>query len=305
MTEMRRLDVTDRRDAFARAQSSPVRGFEIRRDTFERLQAERPRLVAVLDSGLMLIAPRGGHAWLHFAFDGIESFRRDFPPALPTLVDALAPDEAPGGLYLRFTDLPNRPYVEPVLEASLFEMRYEWMEMNLTDLSPATVPDDLASGFLLRPARTDEFDAFAVVDASAFAQDPWLPVDYMDAVEHAAQMRMLEEHETGRLAGYIILDFDPDGAGKVRVIATHAEFRRRGLGEAMMRWSIAWFRERGAASVRLNVRVDNPPALTLYRKLGFVPGRRGLVYRRPTARDELEAMAANRKGTFIKFGGWR
>ncbi len=131
MTEMRRLDLTDRHDAFARAQSSPIRAFEIRRDAFERLQRERPRLVAVLDSGLMLIAPRGGHAWLHFAFDGIESFRREFASVLPALLDALKPDEVPGGLHVRFTDLPNRPYVEPVLEASLFEMRYEWMEMNL------------------------------------------------------------------------------------------------------------------------------------------------------------------------------
>ncbi len=303
--EMRRLDLTNQRDAFAKAQSSPIRAFEISRDAFERLQRERSRLVAVLDSGLMLIAPRGGHASLYFAFDGIESFRRDFPPVLVALLDALNIDETPGGLHLRFTDLPNRPYVEPVLEASLFEMRYEWMEMNLTDLSPAAVPDDLAPGFLLRPARIDEFDALAVVDASAFAQDPWLPADFIDAIEHAAQVRMLEERETGRLAGYVILDFDPDGAGKVRVIATHAEFRRRGLGEAMMRWSIAWFAGQGITGVRLNVRTDNPPAFTLYRKLGFVPGRRGLVYRRPTARDELEAMTANRKGTYIKFGGWR
>ncbi len=144
-----------------------------------------------------------------------------------------------------------------------------------------------------------------MVDASAFSQDPWLPADFIDAIEHAAQVRMLGEREVGRLAGYVILDFDPDGAGKVRVIGVHRDFQRRGLGEAMIRWSIAWFRERGAANVRLNVRVDNPPAFTLYRKLGFVPGRRGLLYRRPTARDELEAMTANRKGTFIKFGGWR
>jgi ribosomal-protein-alanine N-acetyltransferase len=305
VTGMRRLDLTNQHDFFARAQSSPVRAWEIQRDAFERLQRERPELFVALDSGLMLLAPRGTHARLHFAFDGIESFRHEFGPALLRLLDAAKSDEVAAGVFLRFTDLPNRPYVEPVLTASLFEMHYEWMEMNLTDLSTAVASGEIAPGFRLRPARADEYDAFAIVDRSAFPQDPFSPADYAEALERAGRVLFLEERKSRRLAGYLILAFDPDGAGRVRVVGLHEDLRRRGLGESLMRWSIAWFKERGTKGVRLNVRVDNPPAFALYRKLGFAPGRRGLVYRRPTAPDEIEALKAKQSGSYIKFGGWR
>jgi ribosomal protein S18 acetylase RimI-like enzyme len=306
MTQMRRLEAPKKDDLFETARTSPLRSFDIEREDFERLGRERPELIAATDTGLMLVAAKGSRAWLCYGFDSIESFRRDFQPALQVLVDGLAADEAPSGLFLRFTDLPNRPYVEPVLAASFFELRYEWIEMKLLDLPGGPAPsDEVVPGFVLRPVALDEYDAFAAVDAAAFAQDPWLPADFVEAVTRASQMRALEERESGRLVGYVILHLEAGHVGKVSVVAVHPDFQRRGLGEAMLRWSLAWFREEAMRRAKLNVRVDNPTAIALYRKLGFVSGRSGLVYRRPTARDELDAMASKRKGTYIKFGGWR
>lgn len=46
--------------------------------------------------------------------------------------------------------------------------------------------------------------------------------------------------------------------------------RGSGLGELLVRYMHYLARIRGASSVRLKVYPDNPPALSLYRKLGYV-----------------------------------
>jgi ribosomal protein S18 acetylase RimI-like enzyme len=126
-----------------------------------------------------------------------------------------------------------------------------------------------------------------------------------DNVRRSANLRVLEEQRTGKLAAFFGYLLGPERTGEIPVMGVHPYFRRRGLGEAILRWTLAWFREQGMRHAKLIVRADNAPAIALYRKLGFVPGRRGLVYRRPTSKQELDELAAKRKGTYIKFGGWR
>ena len=50
---------------------------------------------------------------------------------------------------------------------------------------------------------------------------------------------------------------------QVNNVAVHPDCRRRGLGEAMMRFAIARTREAGAAFMTLEVRPSNTPAVTL------------------------------------------
>jgi ribosomal protein S18 acetylase RimI-like enzyme len=73
----------------------------------------------------------------------------------------------------------------------------------------------------------------------------------------------------------------------------------------MMRWTLAWFRQEGMGRAWLDVLLDNAPALSLYRKLGFTPGTAGLTYRRPLAKREVRRIMESQRGTYIKFGGWR
>jgi ribosomal-protein-alanine N-acetyltransferase len=57
--------------------------------------------------------------------------------------------------------------------------------------------------------------------------------------------------------------------------------RRRGIAGALLRKTVEWAREAGAASLVLEVGEDNAPALALYRRHGFHPvGRREGYYRR-------------------------
>ncbi|ROS31460.1 ribosomal protein S18-alanine N-acetyltransferase [Cellulomonas sp. PhB150] len=72
----------------------------------------------------------------------------------------------------------------------------------------------------------------------------------------------------GILAGYAGLWFDGDDA-QVMTIGTATAHQGRGLGGVMLAALVARAREIGAASVLLEVRVDNEPALRLYERAGF------------------------------------
>ena len=52
-------------------------------------------------------------------------------------------------------------------------------------------------------------------------------------------------------------------------VATHPEYRRRGIARALTEQSILHARQKKADSIWLHVRDDNPGAITLYRDLGF------------------------------------
>jgi ribosomal protein S18 acetylase RimI-like enzyme len=48
-----------------------------------------------------------------------------------------------------------------------------------------------------------------------------------------------------------------------------AEYRRRGLGEALLRACLSKARVKGITRIELEARADNVPAIRLYEKLGF------------------------------------
>jgi ribosomal protein S18 acetylase RimI-like enzyme len=305
MTPMRRLDVPEKGDLFERGRTSLVRTFDISRDEFDELQRKHPKLIAAEDVGTVLLSPRGDVAWLSYGFNSLDALRSRFRPLLTKLLAALK-DEGRAGVFLRFTDHPNRPYIEPVLHESLFQSLYEYIEMDLRELPTEWPPnDEFAPGIELCSTGPNESkDIDALVEA-IFGDDAAQRSVIEDNVRRSTNVRVLEEQRTGRvvaLFGYLL---GPDRTGEIPVMGVHPDFRRRGVGEAILRWTLAWFREQGMRRARLIVRADNAAAIALYRKLGFVPGRRGLVYRRPTSKKELDAMAAKRKGTYIKFGGWR
>jgi ribosomal protein S18 acetylase RimI-like enzyme len=58
----------------------------------------------------------------------------------------------------------------------------------------------------------------------------------------------------------------------IKDIAVHPEFRRQGVGEALLRTVFAAFARRGAKAVTLKAHADNARALRLYRRLGFREG---------------------------------
>ncbi|HEY3191020.1 MAG TPA: GNAT family N-acetyltransferase [Solirubrobacteraceae bacterium] len=76
----------------------------------------------------------------------------------------------------------------------------------------------------------------------------------------------------GARVGFAKVDLAQDQDGRWadwRDFYVEAGFRRRGYGRAFARAVIAWLAERGCHRIDLNVRQDNPTALTFWRSLGF------------------------------------
>ena len=71
--------------------------------------------------------------------------------------------------------------------------------------------------------------------------------------------------------------------GQITNIAVHPDHRGQGLGLAIVQALIKHAKAERLASITLEVRVSNTPAISLYRKVGFVEvGRRKGFYTKPT-----------------------
>jgi ribosomal protein S18 acetylase RimI-like enzyme len=58
-------------------------------------------------------------------------------------------------------------------------------------------------------------------------------------------------------------------SGYLKDLVVHPRARRRGLGSALLAWTMQRYCQRGEASVDLRVREDNHPALQLYQRMGW------------------------------------
>jgi len=95
-----------------------------------------------------------------------------------------------------------------------------------------------------------------------------------ETFEHAGYAAWVAE-VNGELGGFIDLFVFPDVAhgGKVGLINTlvvDERFRRRGLGEGLLREAIHHSGQQGAIELHVWTDASNQPAIGLYRRLGFV-----------------------------------
>jgi ribosomal-protein-alanine N-acetyltransferase len=310
MKGMRRLEAPAAASLFERIQRSPLRNLDPRfipEADVDRLQTEHSELVAAEERAAMLLKPWGDWLWLTYGFADRHALRQRFQPLLERLAKGLDVARWPEGIYLRFTDHPNRPFVEPVLTGCAFELHDEWMEMDLFELPEVGPPSpQVAPGYLLRPATEDDLLEYIELERQAFrALRPIRLETAREKLASAWLFQVLVSEADARLAGFVSLLRWPQATGAVDDIAVRPDLQGRGLGEAMMRWALARFRQEGMRRAWLDVLLDNAPALALYRKLGFTPGTTGVTYRRPLDKKEVRRIMESQRGTYIKFGDWR
>jgi ribosomal protein S18 acetylase RimI-like enzyme len=75
----------------------------------------------------------------------------------------------------------------------------------------------------------------------------------------------------GRLLGYIGWQVNPDGSGRLQMVAVHPDVRRRGVGFAVCRAALVHLKEHGVTVVHIGTGGDafHAPARRLYESLGF------------------------------------
>ncbi len=303
MKRLRRLDAVPK-DPYRRALKSPLRSVSISEEAFRALERERPSRIIIEGDSILIGQAHHGVVSLEYGFRDSDAFVQHFPAMLQRLLPALDTESAPMGLRLRLTDAPSRPFIEPTLSAQAFDLTRDWLRMTLAKL-PSGGPrtDEIAPGFALRSARGDDAEEIAKLDAAAFAMS-WLTADVVrKGIDQEPVFKILEDSASGRAVGFLRLCVERPGEGYVSDIVLHPDYHRRGLGEAMMRWALAWFQQEGLESAALTVNTDNGPAIALYRKLGFEPTEKGLDYRRPLDEDEVRQVLEKRLTTHIRMRG--
>lgn len=87
--------------------------------------------------------------------------------------------------------------------------------------------------------------------------------------------------EGGRIVGNASLVFQTHQSVKIAMIAnvaTHPDYRRRGIGRALTESAMTGAAQKGAREFWLQVRHDNPTAIRIYTDLGFVERARRTTY---------------------------
>jgi ribosomal protein S18 acetylase RimI-like enzyme len=87
--------------------------------------------------------------------------------------------------------------------------------------------------------------------------------------------------ENGKIVGNASLVYQTYKGRKIAMIAnvaTHPDYRRRGIGRALTKQAMIYAKQKGAQDLWLQVRDDNPTAINIYAELGFIERARRTTY---------------------------
>jgi [ribosomal protein S18]-alanine N-acetyltransferase len=133
--------------------------------------------------------------------------------------------------------------------------------------------------YRIRSAVPADAQGLVVIERRAFS-DPWSEASFREALTSPWSFGLVAEMGRGA-AGYLI-GREVAGTGEVLNLAVAPEFRRRGIGGALLEAGLAALRRRKVDEVFLEVRESNVSARALYLDYGFRPvGQRAAYYRNP------------------------
>ena len=122
-------------------------------------------------------------------------------------------------------------------------------------------------------------EAIAELEKMCF-RDPW-SANSIASELHNPLSDWFVAVDNGMVCGYVGSQSVLDGADMMN-IAVHPDYRKQGIGYALIERLITALKEKNVISLCLEVRVSNESAIGLYSKMGFaVVGKRPGYYRNP------------------------
>ena len=119
----------------------------------------------------------------------------------------------------------------------------------------------------IRQAKLYDVPALARIERDSFGY-PWSAEEITKDVTAGGNVYVAVAEYGAEKAGYGEIRFVA-GEAQIYNIAIAPEFRREGIGEALLRHMIAKAEDNGCELVTLEVRGGNEAAMALYTKLGF------------------------------------
>lgn len=197
-----------------------------------------------------------------------------------------AADRMPGRVEIGWTSEEDRLRTE-LLTACGFEPAGEGFVHLERPLDDDGLHPDLPDGFTIRTSRGNEDDARlrSVASHGAFAStrsfDDYWPRTwrFMQSPVYVPENELFVMSPEGRVASSCIVWIDHvTRVGHFEPVGTHPDFRRRGLGRALLLEAMRRLRSAGLGTADVCTETDNDAALGLYESVGFRKRRRLLTH---------------------------
>ena len=131
----------------------------------------------------------------------------------------------------------------------------------------------------IRKMNRNDVQAIAQLEKQCFS-DPWSENSIAAEVDNPLSYWLVAV-ENDRVVGYVGSQSVLDAADMMN-LAVSPDYRRQGIGEALVNVLTDHLRQNNVIALLLEVRVSNASAIALYQKLGFVQvGRRPRYYHNP------------------------
>ena len=132
---------------------------------------------------------------------------------------------------------------------------------------------------IIRKMNLGDVSAIAELEKLCFS-DPWSENSIASEVDNPLSYWLVAEMD-GIVVGYVgsqtVLD-----ASDMMNLAVSPNYRREGIGQALVNALVAHLQQNKVIALLLEVRVSNAPAIALYESLGFEQvGRRPKYYHNP------------------------
>jgi len=138
---------------------------------------------------------------------------------------------------------------------------------------------------ILRKMTLDDVEQVAAIDKMSFSL-PWPTSSFHFELTDNPASRCWVAELGGRIAAMLVAWFIVDEI-HIATIATHPDFRKQGIGEKLLSFTLKSAKDEGAVSSFLEVRESNDAAILMYRKFGYVENGRREGYYKDNGEDAI------------------
>ncbi len=140
------------------------------------------------------------------------------------------------------------------------------------------IEEDFFSGMQVIKIEREHIKAIAELEKVCFSE-PWSEETLLSAFKTGT--RFFVAVKNNKVLGYVGINCIID-EGYITNVAVSPEYRRKGVGEALLNCVFSHALDEGLGFVSLEVRESNAPAISLYEKFGFkTEGKRKNFYSNP------------------------
>jgi ribosomal-protein-alanine N-acetyltransferase len=138
---------------------------------------------------------------------------------------------------------------------------------------------------ILRKMTLDDVEQVIAIDQMSFSL-PWPISSFRFELTENLASRCWVADLDGRVVGMVVAWLIVDEI-HVATIAIHPDFRKQGIGEKLLSFTLQSAKDEGALTSFLEVREGNTAAIMMYRKFGYVESGRREGYYKDNGEDAI------------------